>query len=89
MDIVINMENEDINKKRLLIELAKRVKSLRKERGLTQENCLNDTGIQFSRIEQGKRNISFTTLYEICNYFNISLTEFFTNHFDNIDNENT
>lgn len=85
MDIVINMKNEDINKKRLLIELAKRVKSLRKERGLTQENCLNDTGIQFSRIEQGKRNISFTTLYEICNYFNISLTEFFANHFDNID----
>ncbi len=80
------MNNE--RKKELLLNLAKKVKSLRLMKGISQETAYNDTGIHFGRIEQGKRNISFTTLYEICNYFNISLTEFFANQFDNIDNAN-
>ena len=64
-------------KKSLLIDLAKRVKSLRKERGLTQMDCYNDTNIHFARIEQGKRDISYTTLYGICEYFEISMSDFF------------
>ncbi len=61
----------------LLTNLAKRVKQLRKIKGVTQEEALNDTGIQFARIEQGKRDISYFTLYRICEYFEISLKEFF------------
>ncbi len=74
-------------KKVLLTELAKRVKSLRKERKLSQEECLMDTGISFSRIEQGSRDISFTTLHKICIYFNISINEFFKDYFENLDSE--
>lgn len=76
------MEYND--EKVLLTELAKRIKQLRKERGLTQEDCLNDTGISFSRIEMGNRDISFTTLHKICIYFKISLKEFFDDGFNSL-----
>jgi len=78
------MEYND--EKILLTELAKRIKVLRKERGLTQEDCLNDTGISFSRIEMGSRDISFTTLHKICIYFKVSLKDFFSKGFSNLEN---
>ncbi|TXN36085.1 helix-turn-helix transcriptional regulator [Flagellimonas hymeniacidonis] len=65
----------------LLTNLAKRVKELRKNKGVTQEDALNDTGIQFSRIEQGKRDVQLSTLHKICEYFEISLKEFFDTSF--------
>ena len=65
------------NKELLLLKLAKRVKELRKIKGVTQEDDLNDTGIQFSRIEQGKRDIQLSTLLKLCEYFEISLLDFF------------
>ncbi|MEO9513455.1 MAG: helix-turn-helix transcriptional regulator [Flavobacteriaceae bacterium] len=65
----------------LLTNLAKRVKELRKIKGVTQEDALNDTGIQFSRIEQGKRDIQLSTLQKLCKYFGISLKEFFDGSF--------
>ncbi len=72
------------DKKLLLIQLAKRVKELRKEKDVTQADALTDTKILFSRIEQGKRDISFTTLYKICQYFNISMEDFFKDNFKEI-----
>lgn len=66
-----------IGKKELLSKLAKRIKELRNEKGVTQADALTDTKILFSRIEQGKRNISYTTLHKICAYFEISPQEFF------------
>lgn len=68
---------QSLDKKEILLQLANRVRSLRKEKNLTQEDCFNDTGVHFARIEQGKRNISYFTLYKICDYFEISLQEFF------------
>lgn len=65
----------------LLSNLAKRVKELRSIKGVTQEEALNDTGIQFSRIEQGKRDVQLSTLYKLCQYFEISLHEFFDDTF--------
>ncbi|MEO9512445.1 MAG: helix-turn-helix transcriptional regulator [Flavobacteriaceae bacterium] len=65
----------------LLSNLAKRVKELRKIKDVTQEEALNDTGIQFSRIEQGKRDVQLSTLYKLCQYFEISLHEFFDETF--------
>lgn len=76
------MKND--NKKELLVDLARRIKGLRKERNLTQEDCYNDTGIHFARIEQGKRDISYTTVLKICKYFNISVKDFFENNFDEV-----
>ncbi|WP_456437296.1 hypothetical protein [Psychroserpens sp.] len=42
-----------------------------------QEDALIDTGIQFSRIEQAKRDIQISTLQKICEYFEITLGGFF------------
>lgn len=60
----------------LLLQLAKRIKELRNKHNITQEEATNDTGIHFGRIEQGKRDISFTTLKKICDYFGVSMSEF-------------
>tara|TARA_R110002096_G_scaffold65737_1_gene159937 strand:- start:2789 stop:3013 length:225 start_codon:yes stop_codon:yes gene_type:complete len=70
------------SKEKLLLELAKKIKSLQKKKGVTQEDALNDTGIQFSRIEQAKRDVQLSTLYTICVYFEISLKEFFDESFE-------
>lgn len=69
------------DKKEDLLLLAKRVKQLRTKSNLTQEQAYNDTGIHFGRIEQGKRDASYTTLLAICKYFEISLKEFFSEEF--------
>lgn len=72
----------EINEKNELLKLANRVKKLRSSKGVTQEIALIDTGIHFGRIEQGKRDISFTTLLKICKYFKITPSEFFDNEFN-------
>ncbi|MBC8267057.1 MAG: helix-turn-helix transcriptional regulator [Flavobacteriales bacterium] len=61
----------------LLKQIANRIKELRKEKGVTQEAFYNDTNIHIARIERGKTNISISTLNAICNYFEITLKEFF------------
>ena len=68
---------EEFSKKEVLLVLAKRVKKLRKEKDVSQQNAYNDTRIHFARIEQGRRDISYTTLVRICKYFDITLDEFF------------
>ncbi|GGX29837.1 helix-turn-helix domain-containing protein [Aquimarina muelleri] len=75
---------EENDKKELLNILAKRIKELRSKKGITQEDALNDTGIHFGRIEQGKRDISFTTLFKICQYFEIPPKDLFNKDFDRI-----
>ena len=61
----------------LLLQIAEKLKQLRKEKGITQETFYNDTNIHIARIERGKTNISISTLNAICNYFEITLKEFF------------
>ena len=53
------------------------IKEVRKKHGVTLETFYFDTGIHLARIEQGKTNISVSTLSKICNYFNLSLADFF------------
>jgi transcriptional regulator with XRE-family HTH domain len=62
------MKNDEI-----LLNLANRLKQLRKAKNLTQEQVLNDTGIHIARIEQGKRDISYTTLVRLADYFKVGL----------------
>lgn len=69
---------------KLLSAVAKRLKDLRSERGLSQEVVYNDTDIHIARIETGKFNISISTLAALCSYYSISLTDFFSNDFDNL-----
>lgn len=53
------------------------IKQIRKSKKITLEVFYFDTGIHLARIEQGKQNITISTLSQICNYFSISLSDFF------------
>lgn len=61
----------------LLKKIAAVIKELREANNLTQEDVYYDTGIHIGRIEAYKVNISISTLKELCDYFEISLTDFF------------
>ena len=61
----------------LLNQIAKRVKELREIKGISQDSFYIDTDIHIARIETGKLNISISTLKDICDYFGITLNEFF------------
>lgn len=69
----------------LLEKLARRVKQLREEKGLTQYQCYIDTKIHFGRIERGERDISFTTLFKLCDFFEMNVDEFLNQPFREID----
>ncbi|WP_349522910.1 helix-turn-helix transcriptional regulator [Muricauda sp. NFXS6] len=63
-------------------DLANRIKGLRETRNLTQEDAYNDTGIHFGRIETGKWDPKFSTIKRIATYFDLSITEFFSEGFE-------
>lgn len=44
---------------------------------MSQIDVYIDTDIHIGRIEQGKTNITVTTLSDICDYYKISLEDFF------------
>ena len=62
--------------KTLLWKIAGVVKVIREKKGITQEVFYNDTGINIGRIERAQRNISITTIAQICSYLEISMTDF-------------
>ena len=66
-----------IKNKEVLRKIALRVKHIRSSQNVTLEQFYFDTGIHLARIESGRSNISVSTLYEICKYFNLTLAEFF------------
>jgi predicted phosphatase len=61
----------------LLLKIARRIKQLREEKNVSQEVFYIDTDIHIARIETAKNNITIITLQAICDYFSISLAEFF------------
>jgi transcriptional regulator with XRE-family HTH domain len=61
----------------LLDGIAKRIKGLREERRVSQDTFYIDTDIHIARIELGRINVTVSTLKDICDYFEISLGEFF------------
>ncbi len=62
----------------LLLSIAQRIKQLRIEKGVSQETFFIETDIHIARIESGKSNITVSTLSDICKYFEISLSDFFS-----------
>jgi transcriptional regulator with XRE-family HTH domain len=66
-----------LKNKKLLAWIASQVKELRSKKNLTQEDVYNDTNIHLARIETGKVNVSVSTLKHLCDYFEISLSDFF------------
>lgn len=68
---------EQLKNNELLEIIVLCIKELRKDKSITLEAFYFDTGIHLARIEQGKQNISVSTLSKICDYFQISMSEFF------------
>lgn len=57
--------------------VAEKLKKLRHEKGITQEVVYFDTNINVKRIEVGSMNITLTSLAILCEYYEITLEEFF------------
>lgn len=62
---------------KLLRKIAKRIKELREERGLSQETVYHESDVHIARIETAKFNVTVSTLSKLCDYFGITLSEFF------------
>lgn len=69
------------NKKRtnapLTKSIAQKLKQLRTEKGLSQEFVYLETEVHVGRVESGNVNISIVTLAILCNYYKITLKDFF------------
>jgi transcriptional regulator with XRE-family HTH domain len=63
--------------KALLQKIAIRTKELRKEKGLTQRDVIYTTDINIIRIEKAEIIITVGTLQRLCDYFDITVIEFF------------
>ena len=61
----------------IITKVVRCIKDLRQQKSITLEVFYFDTGIHLARIEQGKQNITISTLSKICEYFEISLSDFF------------
>ncbi|CAM1334189.1 XRE family transcriptional regulator [Tenacibaculum aestuariivivum] len=68
------MSKEGIMRKKMALCF----KMLREESQVTLDDFYIDTGIHLARIEQGKTNVTIATLQKICDYFNITILDFFT-----------
>jgi transcriptional regulator with XRE-family HTH domain len=60
----------------LLKKIAVVLKKLREDRDLNQDEVYDATKIHIGRIETAKANLSVSTLSALCNYFDLSLSEF-------------
>ena len=61
----------------LIEEIARRLKDLLIGRRLSQETVYFNTGIHIGKIETEKYNITVSTLSKLCDYYQITLEEFF------------
>jgi len=62
---------------RLIEKIVLKIRKLREEKGVTLQEFYNDTGIHLARIESEKRDLPITTIQRICEYFGLTLQEFF------------
>ena len=61
-------------------ELGRKLKALRLERGLTQENVAFEVDISrdhWSNIELGKHPVNIKTLYKLAQFFEVDMKYFF------------
>lgn len=70
------MHRERYNEK-FIREMVARLKYLRHERAINQTDVYIDTDINIARIEAEYRNITVSTLADLCEYYRISLKDFF------------
>lgn len=75
--VVLCIVNKLKRNDNLITAVGLRLRQLREARDLSQEKVLFQTDIHLSRIENGYKNITFGTLLELCNAYEITLREFF------------
>lgn len=71
---------QNVKDKKYLLELGKRIRELRKTRGITQLDLaieMNNHAEQVSRLERGNINFTVCMLKTICKAFEITEKEFF------------
>lgn len=61
----------------LIRQITDKLRKIRIQRSLTQEEVSFHTNLNIGRIESGKHSISITTLEILCDFYEISLEEFF------------
>lgn len=61
----------------LLAIIGEKLVKLREARGLSQQKVYIHTGIDMDMIERSEYNLTLTTLSDLCDYYNISIKEFF------------
>lgn len=57
--------------------IVDRLKEIRKEKGLTQENVRFDIDINIGRVEIRQHSVTIYTLADLCDYYGVTLEEFF------------
>ncbi len=57
--------------------VATRLRELREERGLSQLVVWEDTDIDMHKVEGEIYNITLSTIADLCDYYNITLKDFF------------
>ena len=67
-----------IRDRQLLQKIAVVLKELRDENELTQDDVFDATSIHIGRIETARANVTVSTMSRRCQYFEISLSDFFT-----------
>jgi transcriptional regulator with XRE-family HTH domain len=74
--------SNDYKEKQFLDSLAKRIASLRKQKGLTQEKLADAADIDrvaLANIETGKRRPTVTTIYRLSHALGVNVGEIFKN----------
>ena len=61
----------------MLAIIGEKLVKLREARGLSQQKVYIHKGIDMDMIERGEYNLTLTTLSDLCDYYNISIKEFF------------
>ena len=61
----------------LIKTIGKKLQELRKDKGVSQIDVYIETNINVKRIEAGTQNISVSTLSSLCDYYGISMGDFF------------
>jgi transcriptional regulator with XRE-family HTH domain len=61
----------------LVKAVGKRLRELRLAKGLSQDVVYIDTDVHIARVEMGRYNITISTLSDLCDYYGITLKDFF------------
>ena len=61
----------------LIKTIGEKLQGLREKKGVSQIDVYIETNINVKRIEAGTQNITVSTLSDLCDYYEITLKDFF------------